>query len=79
MLSRGKILVQMALKATATDYTSESRRTFTIRASYLTETDKLVKISIRSKFSEYITSTSPIPITRRVNNSTSKRTNTTFN
>ena len=79
MLSRGKILVQMALKATTTDYTSESRRTFTIRGSELTETDKLVKISIRSKLSEYITSTSPIPTTCRVNNSTSKRTNTTFN
>ena len=79
MLSRGKILVQMALKATTTDHTSESRRTFTIRGSELTETDKLVKISIRSKLSEYITSTSPIPTTCRVNNSTSKRTNTTFN
>ena len=43
MLTRGKILVQMALKATATDHTSDSRRTFTIRGTKLTETDKLVK------------------------------------
>jgi len=42
MLSRGKILVQMVVKATTTDYTSESR-TFTIRGSELTETDNLIK------------------------------------